>query len=73
MRCAGHVALSVYRVLVGKPKGKRPLRIPSRKWEDNIKMHLQEAGYEGMDRIDRAQDRYSLRALVNVLMNLRVP
>ena len=49
----------VYRVLVGKPEGKRPLRRPRRRWEDNIKMDLQEVGCGGMDWIDLAQDRDS--------------
>jgi hypothetical protein len=53
----------VYRVLVGKPDGKRPLRRPSRRWEDNIKEDLQEVGCEGMDWIELAQDRDRWRAL----------
>jgi hypothetical protein len=64
---------SVYRVVLGKPEGKRPLGRPSRRWEDNIKMDLQEVGYGGMDWIDLAQDREKWRALVNAVMNLRVP
>jgi hypothetical protein len=56
-------------VLVGKPEGKRPLRRPSRRWEDN-KMDLQEVGCGSMDWIDLAQDRERYRALVNVEMNL---
>jgi hypothetical protein len=63
----------VYRVLVGKPEGKRPLGRPRPRWEDNIKMDLQEVGYGGMDWIDVDQDRDRWRALVNVVMNLRVP
>ena len=75
---AGHVARmgerrGVYRILVGKPEGKRPLGRPSRRWEDNIKMDLQEVESGGMDWNDLAQDRDRWRALVNVVMNLRVP
>ena len=55
----------VYRVLVGKPDGKRPLGRPRRRWENNIKMDLQEVGFEGMDQIELAQDRDRWRALVN--------
>ena len=50
----------VYRVLVGKPEGKRPLRRPRRRWEDNIKMDLQEVGCGGMNWVDLAQDRDTL-------------
>jgi hypothetical protein len=64
---------SVYRVSVGKPEGKRPLVRPWRRWEENIKLDLQEVGCEGMDWIDLAQDRDRWRALVNAVMNLRVP
>jgi hypothetical protein len=63
----------VYRVLVGKPKGKRPLGRHRRRWEDNIKMDLQEVGCGGMDWIELAQDRDRWWALVNVVMNFRVP
>jgi hypothetical protein len=63
----------VHRVLVGRPKGKRPLGRPRHRWEDNIKMDLQEMGPGGMNWIDLAQDRDSLQALVNAVMNLRVP
>jgi len=63
----------VHRVLVGKPEGKRPLGRPRHKWEDNIKMDLQEVGCGGMDSIELAQDRDRWRALVSTVMNLRVP
>jgi hypothetical protein len=63
----------VYRVLVGKPEGKRPLGRPRRKWEDNIKMELREVGCGGLYWIELAQDRDRWRALVNAVMNLRVP
>ena len=63
----------VYRLSVGKPEGKRPLGRPRDRWEDNIKMDLKEVGCEGMDWISVAQDRDRWRALVNAVMNLRVP
>jgi len=62
----------VYRVLVGKPEGKRPLGRPRRRWEDNIKMDLQEVVFGGMDWIELVQDRDRWRAFVNAVMNLQV-
>jgi hypothetical protein len=78
MRCAGKVARmgekrNAYRLLVGKPEGRRPLRRPKRRWVDNIKMDLREIGWDGMDWIDVSQDRDQWKALVNTVMNLRVP
>jgi hypothetical protein len=58
---------------MGRPERRRPLSRPRRRWEDNIKMDLQEVGWEAMDWIGMAQDRDSWRALVNAVMNLRVP
>jgi hypothetical protein len=76
MRWAGHVARvgegrGVSRVLVGKPEGKRPLVRPRRRWEDNIKMDLQEAGRGYRDWMELAQDRDRWRALVSTVMNFR--
>jgi hypothetical protein len=80
MRLTGHVARmgerkGVYKVLVGKHEGKRPLGRPRRRWEDNIRMDLQEMGCGGMDWIELAQDRDRWRELVNsvIRVNLRVP
>ena len=78
MRWAGHVALmgeerGVYRVLMGKPEGKRPLGKPRRRWEDNIRMDLQEVGCVYVDWIGLAQDRDRWRTLVSAVMNLGVP
>ena len=63
----------VHRVLVGKPEGKRPLGRPRRRWEDNIKMDLQEVGRSCGDWTESAQDRDSWRALVSTVMNFGVP
>jgi hypothetical protein len=65
--------LKVYRVLVGRPEGKRPLGRPGRRWEDNIKMDLREIGINGANWIHLAQDRVQWRAFVNTAMNLGVP
>jgi hypothetical protein len=64
---------NVYRLLVGKPEGKRQLGRPRRRWIDNIKMDLLEIGFDVVDWIGLAQDRYRWRALVSSVMNLRVP
>jgi hypothetical protein len=61
------------RILVGKPEGKRPLGRPRHRWVDNIKMDIREIGWDDMDWMDLAQDRDQWRALVNTVMNLRVP
>jgi hypothetical protein len=78
MRWAGHVARmgetrNACRIFVEKPTGKRPLGRPRRRWADNIKIDRREIGWVGMDCIDLAQDRDQWRALVNAVMNLRVP
>jgi hypothetical protein len=77
MRWSGHVARmgkdrNVYRALMGKPEGKRPLGRPRRRWEDGIRMDLREIGWESVDWIQLAQDRDRWRALVNTVINLRV-
>jgi hypothetical protein len=77
MRWAGHVARmgekrNAYKLLVGKPEGKRPLGRPRRRWVDNIWMDLGEVGWGDVDWIDLAQDRNRWRALVNSILNLRV-
>jgi hypothetical protein len=66
-------ARNAYRILVGKPQGKRPLETPRRRWVDNIKIDLREGGWDGMGWIELAQDRDQWRVLVNTVMNLRVP
>ena len=78
MRWTGHVARmgegrDAHRVLVGKPEGKRTFGRPRRRWEDNIKMDLQEVGGSCRDWMELAQDRDRRRALVGTVMNLRVP
>jgi hypothetical protein len=78
MRWAWHVARmgekrNAYKILVGKPEGKRPLGRPRCWWVDNIKMNLREIGWGSMGRNDLAQDRDQWRALVNTLMNIWVP
>jgi hypothetical protein len=77
MRWAGHVAQmgwrDIYRVLVGKPEGMRPLGRPRHRWEDNIKMDFQEVGCGGMDWIDLDQNRDRRRAFVNAAIKFRVP
>jgi hypothetical protein len=78
MRWAWHVARmgetrNAYRILVGNPEGRRPLGRPRRRWVDDIKMDLREIGWDGVDWVDLAQDRDQWRALVNTVINLRVP
>jgi hypothetical protein len=78
LRLAGHVARmgekkNACRILVGKPERKKPLERPRRRWEDNIKMNLRDIECGGMYWIDLSQDRDQWRALVNTVMNLRVP
>ena len=78
LRWAGHVGLeeegrSTFKILTGKPTGKRPLGRPGRKWEDNIRMDLEEIGINAGKWVDSAQDMNYWRALVNVALNLRVP
>jgi hypothetical protein len=77
MRWVGHVAgmgeeIKVYKALVGKPEGKRPLGRPRYRWEDGIRMDLREIGLEGVDWIRLAQDKDQRRAVVSVVMNLWV-
>jgi hypothetical protein len=77
MRWAGHVALivegrDVYRLLVWRPEGKKPLERPRRRWEDNIKMDIREIGIDGANWVRLAQDRVQWRAFVRTVINLRV-
>jgi hypothetical protein len=71
--CSTYGGRGVYRVLAGKPEGKRPLGRPRRKWEDNIKMDLQEVGCGSMEWIELAQDMDRWRAFVKAVMKFRVP
>ena len=78
LRWAGHVARveegrSAFKILTGKPKGKRPLGRPRRRWEDNIRMDLEEIGVSAGNLVGSAQDGNYWRALVNAALNLRVP
>jgi hypothetical protein len=78
MRWVGHLARmgvkrNAYRLLVGKSEGKRPLERPRRRWVDNIRMHLGDVGWGNVDWIGLAKDRNRWRALVNSVLNLRVP
>ena len=78
IRCAGHVARmeegrSAFKISTGKPKGNRPLGRPRRRWEDNIRMDLEEIDINASKWVDSAQDRDYWRALVNTALDLRVP
>jgi hypothetical protein len=78
MRVAGQVVCmgegrGVYRVLVGRPEGKRPQGRPRHRWEDKIKLEIREIGINGVNWIQLARDRVQWRAFVNMVMNLRVP
>jgi hypothetical protein len=72
-RLSNYRVIFPYRILVGKPEGKRLLGRPRRRWVDNIKIDLREIGWDGMDWIYVAEDRDQWRALVNTVLNLRVP
>jgi hypothetical protein len=71
--CIAEAKRNAYRILVGKPEGKRPLGRPRRRWVANFKMDHRKKGWDGMDWIDLAQDRIQWRALMNTVMKLRVP
>jgi hypothetical protein len=71
--CSTYGEKNAYRILVGKPEGKRLLGIPRRRLVDNIKMYLREIGWGDMDCTDLIHDRDQCRALVNTVMNLQVP
>ena len=78
LKWAGHVAgmeegRSAFKILTGKPTGKRPLGRPNRRWEDNIRMDLEEISINAGNWVDSAQDRNYWKALVNTTLNLRVP
>ena len=78
LRWAGHVARieegrSAFKILTGKPTGKRPLGRPRRRWKDNIRMNIEEIGINAGNWVDSAQDRDYWRALANAVLNLRVP
>jgi hypothetical protein len=78
MRWVDHVAgmgkmRNAYKILVRKPEGKRPLRRPGHRWEDNIGMDLREIGWEGVDWMNLALDRDQRQPLVNMVKNLRIP
>jgi hypothetical protein len=64
---------NAYRILVGKPEGKRPLGRPRHRWEDSTRMDLREIGWGGIDWIDQAQNRDQCKALMNMVENLQVP
>ena len=65
--------MSAFKILTGKPTGKRPMGRPRRRWEDNIRMNLEEIGINAGNLVDSAQDRNYWRALVNAALNLQVP
>jgi hypothetical protein len=72
--CSTHVEIrSVYKILIGKPEGKKPVGRPGRRWVDNIKMDIRETGLQGVDWLHLAQDRDRRWAVVNTVMYLRIP